>query len=417
MGLLDNLYFGQNANFGGQGGGLLDFLRTTQMQNEQYQPSAGFGSDGQLQASPIAIGNDYQMPRVGSMSQFTPDPAAIPQNAQPTQGQLPQQPMQAPQTGLPPALGGQSPGAGIGDRLGAGFNSFIGNAHTGPIGALLGGLSGLVTGQRNDAQGVAQQNLKAQYNAYIAAGLPPQKALLATLNPKAAEALLPQIAPSFKAHNVGNTAGAFNEATGEFKPSYTEPKYEKLGPGDNLVAVGGSGGAARTVASGGPEKPPSGYDWVDPKDPSKGVQAIPGGPATHLPSETAGRIAMMETGAADLPNARKVLMDGRGSMGTGVSGAAASAANIGETGRANRTVRVAIEGALRAMTGAVAPETEVKRYENMFLPSPFDSRETAAQKLNKLDDFISNAKRLVTQGRGPAGNQPAGRASDPLGIR
>ena len=64
------------------------------------------------------------------------------------------------------------------------------------------------------------------------------------------------------------------------------------------------------------------------------------------------------------------------------------------------------------MTGANAPEPEVKRYENMFMPSPLDSPETAKQKLDLLESFISNARRLVTQGRGPAeapkGNLPNG---------
>jgi hypothetical protein len=91
-GLLDSL-FNQGA-YGGQGQGLLDMLRQSQMQQEQYQPSAGFPG----QASPMAVGG-YQMPRIGDQAQFTPppvDPAALPPNAQPTQGQLPQaQPQQS----------------------------------------------------------------------------------------------------------------------------------------------------------------------------------------------------------------------------------------------------------------------------------------------------------------------------------
>jgi hypothetical protein len=87
VGLLDSLF--NQATYGGQGGGLLDFLRTTQMQQDQYQPSAGFPG----QAPPIGVGG-YQMPRMGDVAQFTPppaDPAALPVNAQPAQGQLPQQ--------------------------------------------------------------------------------------------------------------------------------------------------------------------------------------------------------------------------------------------------------------------------------------------------------------------------------------
>ena len=48
MGLLDSLY-DQNT-YGGQGGGLLDFLRNSQMQQQNYQPSPGFSDN---QPSPL----------------------------------------------------------------------------------------------------------------------------------------------------------------------------------------------------------------------------------------------------------------------------------------------------------------------------------------------------------------------------
>lgn len=275
-----------------------------------------------------------------------------------------------------------------------------------------------------------KQNKQAQ-NATIAAlkakGFSDAEIALAASSPEAMKAAISKIMPTYSAHNVGSTAGSFNPATGDFKPTYVEPKIEKIQPGESLYQIGGQPGGQRDatiIASGGPEKPPAGFEWVDKNNPGKGMTAIPGGPATQLPSETAGRIAMMETAAGALPDARRVLMKDRGDIGSTsgyglpglVTGAGASYANIGEIGRAQRTVTTAIEGALRAMTGAAAPASEVKRYEGMFMPSPFDSRETATQKLNQLDDFISNAKRLVTQGRGGLSGITS-RPSDPLGIR
>lgn len=296
---------------------------------------------------------DYNMPQFGPRELYQPQQAQLPPNASPTQGQMPQQQ----QVSLPPALGGGQQSNGFIRAL-----QSIGNG---------GGLVSALTGNYNDPVSIQRANLKAQFDAYQAAGLSPAKAMIAVMNPKIAEQIM-------------------------------TPKFEKVGPGETLVSVGGSGGQGQTVATGGPEKPPAGYEYVDPKDPSKGLKGIAGGPATHLPAETAGRLAIMEAASADLPNARKVLMEGRGPQGTGLSGTVASYSNVGETGRAQRTVRAAIEGALRAMTGANAPEPEVKRYENMFMPSPFDSPETAKQKLDLLDSFISNARRMVTQGRGPA---------------
>lgn len=94
-GLLDNLLF-NSPLYGGKDGGLLDFLRTTQMQQDNYQPSGGFAPTQQPtqpaqqpdQAQPISVGG-YQMPRIGAASLFNPvnDPAALPTNSQPTSGQ------------------------------------------------------------------------------------------------------------------------------------------------------------------------------------------------------------------------------------------------------------------------------------------------------------------------------------------
>jgi hypothetical protein len=245
MGLLDSLF--NSDTYGGQGGGLLDFLRTAQMQNSQYQPnqpSIGFpdnqpspldnaqypsGPNGAPsapasfadrfnampnapqpfnpsgrtfdaaqfnpatyapnQAQPIAVGN-YQMPRIGDAQQFAgPDPAALPPNAQPTQGG-PLPAMQAPttdisaqsrqpeaQSALPPAFGGTS-------ILGR-----IGNPD---------GLIARLTG--NDSRSIAQQNLRATFDAtrqvLRQSGMSDQeatsKAMLAVLNPEAGKTILPE---------------------------------------------------------------------------------------------------------------------------------------------------------------------------------------------------------------------------------
>jgi hypothetical protein len=52
------------------------------------------------------------------------------------------------------------------------------------------------------------------------------------------------------------------------------------------------------------------------------------------------------------------------------------------------------------MTGAAAPEQEVKRYMQMFMPSPKDNKASAKQKIDGLMKFMEDAERLVLQGRG-----------------
>ncbi len=87
---------------------------------------------GQTRTVQIGRGpSAYSLPIFGNPP--AQDPAAIPPNAQPAVGQLPQATLQA-----TPQMQGADPS--LGDRLQAGLNGFIGNAHTGPIGAILGGI-------------------------------------------------------------------------------------------------------------------------------------------------------------------------------------------------------------------------------------------------------------------------------------
>jgi hypothetical protein len=164
MGLLDSLF--AQSTYGGQGGGLLDFLRTTQMQQEQYQPSAGFPG----QAPPVGIGG-YQMPRIGDMAQFTPspaDPAALPPNAQPAQGQLPmQQPMAQPD---------------IGDRFLSGIRA-LGN----PDGLL----NRLADAGSAFAGGPTRTNQTAQF--LVSKGIEPAMAKTIVSDPSLLRTILPQL--------------------------------------------------------------------------------------------------------------------------------------------------------------------------------------------------------------------------------
>ena len=64
-GLLDSLF--NPSLYGGQNGGLLDFLRNTQMQQNTYQPSEGFAPPPTpSQAQPIMVGNALMPPEISS---------------------------------------------------------------------------------------------------------------------------------------------------------------------------------------------------------------------------------------------------------------------------------------------------------------------------------------------------------------
>lgn len=172
-GLLDSLF--NPSLYGGQNGGLLDFLRNSQMQQNNYQPSSGFApiEQGPQSAQPIMVGGN-QMPRIGDAAQFDPQQVNIPPNAQPTQGQMPAMPQ-------------AQPGPDFGDRLGAGLMNFA-NAG-GILPALAGGISGLMTGQRNDRLGNANQT--AQF--LVSKGIDPALAKTIVSDPATLRSVLPSL--------------------------------------------------------------------------------------------------------------------------------------------------------------------------------------------------------------------------------
>jgi hypothetical protein len=184
----------------------------------------------------------------------------------------------------------------------------------------------------------------------------------------------------------------------------------KVGAGDTLV--GERSRQPVYTAPAAPEKPPSGYRYAEG---GGSLEAIPGGPATVVPGDHAGRLALMRTAKQDYESAKKLL-------GPDMSHTA-KVFNYGETGGAERTVRTAIEATLRAMTGAAAPPAEVDNYERLFSPTIWDGPTTRQDKLRRLENFINEAESLLMQGRTPSVTTvpktvpgATRRADDPLGI-
>lgn len=169
-GLLDYLF--DPSTYAGDGG-LLGRLMPSTAAIPQAQ-----GFPQQDQASPMQVGN-VQMPRIGQAAQFDPSQVNIPQNAQPTQGQVPAMPQ--------PALGAPQAGPDFGDRLGAGLMNFA-NAG-GILPALAGGISGLMTGQRNDRLGNVNQT--AQF--LVSKGIDPAIAKSIASDPATFRSVLPSL--------------------------------------------------------------------------------------------------------------------------------------------------------------------------------------------------------------------------------
>ena len=376
MGLLDSLF--NQSSYGGQGGGLLDMLRMSQMQQEQYQPSAGFPG----QASPIAIGG-YQMPRVGNTEQFTPpaaDPAALPPNAQPVQGQLPQQ------QPLPPAFGPQ-PSEGIGSNVLTGLQSFLNG------GGLISAIRGAANGQRTDPAGMAQQNIKAQYDALVPL-VGQQKAMLAIMNPEAGKTILAQALekqqPTFGVvgeADGGGKAYGFIDPTKKTVTPYTPPGSENRG------TVTGPDGKEILIPPG-----------VDAKTFRNHVSAAAADAATGKKTEVqaksekfANKMELADKNVADIQT------QGGSVVGRGLDMVpGGNFLQSKEYQKYRQAQDNFITALLRDESGAAIGTQEFKRYERELFPQPGDGPEVIAQKSQARRVAIEAMKKSAGPGyKGP----------------
>jgi hypothetical protein len=237
----------------------------------------------------------------------------------------------------------------------------------------------------------------ATYDALIQRGASPEMARAISLNPQQFQAVLPTLF-SPRTQVVNNRL--VDTRTGQVIADFSD-RFAPLAPGAGVLNT-----ATGAVSGGGGLPPaPSGFEWVDPNDRSRGLRAIPGGPATQISAEAGGRLALMRTAREGVRSARQLYERAWGSgdlwrqFWANVPGVGDVGALSGEQGQAQRSVRLAIEGALRAMTGAAAPESETQRYLEMFLPNSRDTTESAKQKLDALETFMQQAEAVATQGR------------------
>lgn len=424
MGLLDSLNYSHNANFGG--GGLLDFLRTTQMQQQNYQPGTGFPDQ---QAAPLDIGG-YQMPRIGTQAAFTPDPAAIPQNAQPTQGQLPQAAQQP-----------QEPG--FGDRLMAGFQNFA-NAG-GPLQALAGGISGLATGSN-------PSNQTAQY--LVSKGIDPALAKTIVSDPATLRAVLPQMiglggtTDDIKEYQFAKKEDptlTFNKfmqqkkaVSGEYSltPQYGTRLNPQTGKEETvLIQTGKNGTAIETVlpagvkVSSGVEKMDLGTEWglVDKRTGQligKQAKDVAGKASQEVQGEAQGKAVValpvvLNTAQQSIDLVDEMIKHPGRETATGLSGTLDPRNYLGGTDAKNFQIRAKqIEGrtflsAFDQLRGAGAI-TEAEGQKATAATARLDRAQSDAEYLaaiNELKTILTKGMEIARQKAGQAPAAPAGGSS------
>lgn len=159
-GLLDSIF--DPRQYTGLLGDLQRWQRTPEQAQQAFeQPTSTYAFGGQM--VPV-YGQAPSQPEISSQSRMPQAQAAVPQQA-------------APQ---------QEPQLSAADRMQAALGGFVANAHTGPMGALMGGVMGATTGEYG-----SRENLTIK--ALMAKGLDRDTARAAAKNPQLMSAVVPQL--------------------------------------------------------------------------------------------------------------------------------------------------------------------------------------------------------------------------------
>lgn len=316
------------------------------------------------QVNNINVGG-YQMPRFGGVADFTP-PA--PQSGATDISAQSRQPPQMPQAtqppqALPPAFGGGS----VLGRLGH------------PE-----GLISKLTG--NDSRSIAQQNLKAQYDSLVPL-LGPQKAMLAVMNPKAAETLIPQ-ALEKKKYGFQKMEDGTIVRTDELS-------------GKAELAYGSERGNTMQGPDGKPLTMPEGADAKTWRNEITRINAdVAAGKKTEVQAKA-------EIFGNKMEMANKSITD---NVGTSLAGKIASGLPLGNYVQSAdyQKYKAAssnfITALLRQESGAAISKTEFDRYDREYMPQPGDGPEVLAQKTEARRVAIEGMKK----GAGPGYKSPTG---------
>lgn len=134
-------------------------------------------------------------------------------------------------------------------------------------------------------------------------------------------------------------------------------------------------------------------------DPRTGRQVAEiGSPSNQIGADQSGRVASVAHGLELLPEITDIIFP------NGIDGKAdrlvLANASIGTPGTKGRMLKQqmndAIDAVIRARTGAAAPETEMKRLLDQFMPSALDNDNTARDKLKRLEQFLTGTIEATT---------------------
>jgi hypothetical protein len=245
MGILDDFQFDPNS-FGGTPPGWLGPLL-------QPQTGPGLSQDPAQQPYFASMSGGAMLPRADGKG---PGAAMLPQSGADGFGKEPG--VSNPFTDFLASLGngignaflpgavapaGPQTSPSLLDRLSAGATNFATGGS--PIGGVLNSVRGLATGERTDPAGIRQANQMATFNALVGAGVAPQFAQVAALNP---DILKTVVAAHFNARPPQKT-GTPGVAPGASASGSAAPQSSITGRAE--VEAGGSNATAGTEQDAG----------------------------------------------------------------------------------------------------------------------------------------------------------------------
>lgn len=148
---------------------------------------------------------------------------------------------------------------------------------------------------------------------------------------------------------------------------------------------------------------PSGKRWIDPNDPSKGVEGIPG--AAELPAEVSARIGLAKSFLSTLPDLRKRV--DRGDIGLNPDASdknlknhGMAIANVGVPGETKRMLDAGAESLIRMLTGAGMNKEEATQTAEQYRLTAKDTTFSIKSKIDALERHLYHIGDVLSMGRG-----------------
>lgn len=311
----------------------------------------------------IPVGN-YQMPafRGAAPADAAEAPAAAPAVAP-----------GAPSRAAPFSLAGSGDG-----RLMKATRGFMGNMSAGPLGALMGGIGALVTGQNTDPSSIASEQNSMSARALLAKGASPEEVQAARYNPALMKALIENY--------YGKDRWSVVQ-TGEDQDGRKTYMQQNQVDG-TLRPIGGGGGAAAPGGAADFVTGPSGERIPIPpganrKEFIKQVTQASADAATGKGTEAQTKAASFATRMTQAEKILATVQNEGLSAANRMAGSIPMAGNYLQSKEYQRYKQAAssfITAMLRQESGAAVNPAEFDRYEKELFPQPGDDPSVVTQK-------------------------------------